>query len=563
MRDILVSDWTLAAFKRRADERRKSEAATPPRIAAEEAKPRVQGIVVSDWTLGTLKPRDDERRKLEAATPEILVSEWANAARKHREEEQGKIETAMTTRAAAEEPKPCTQENLFSDSTFAAFKQLEDGWCEQEEVKATPVRAEEVGQSIKPLLVSDAVPVASERRDTEPRKTEVAATVLVELARLVDTNADSRKKPIQLETQPISAMFTDALTSTEQQPVRIEEPAVRRDFGAIDVEDLSARGNDAAPLSDGPVLAVALDVTPAVGLEPRDRRHQSGVTVLRQFGAAHKESRSHRGVYSVAAVIVLGLGVLAAVVALRSGGLAPAEITDAKVQRAAPRSDPEAMGGEQASQQSTSISEIAPQSPPAGSVNNGGQPAAVSPAQQRAAPVGAQEVAGGSRTEPAVNGAPAALTQPTGEEQGAASPPAEEVKIWTVTISPDGSVVRKGELVPAPTPPPPRLPATAPTSSPESTGQAATSPTSAAPDNSHDPGRIGHAAGKPKGKAGADAAKVRAVRPAAAHSEATARSETASQSSSATGGSFGFMRRAADSITNAIKELGGAAGSRP
>ena len=531
MREILVSDWTVAAFKRREEDRRKNEAAEVALVVAQDAKLRTEGILVSDWTLAALKRREEERRKNEAA---------------------------QATLAAAEEQKQRKKEFLVSDRMLAALKRREEERSKKEEAEVALVVAEEAERSTKGILVSDWTLATLKRREDACCKTEGAEAALAELARLVDANKDTQKRLLQPQSQRFSAILQDSRNSTECKGLQAREPVLNGDFAEINVEFLSARGHEAAALSDASQPDAFADPNPDAKLKSRDRPYESGAMVSRDFGVADKEIRSRRSAYVVAAIIIVGLGGLVASLGLQSGILTPTETIKVKAESEGAKSRPEMTTGGDVSRQDASIPNATSQLPPLVPVNNAEQPVDVPRAQQGTPRVDAPGGASKPPTEAADVAAPSAQTRAQEEPRGIAATPVEEEKVWTATIRPDGTLVRKGEMLPVAPTPTSRLPAAAPTSTPETVERVETTPRPAALDNLRNQGRPGQTVNKSKAKAAADSVKAKVARPAEANPE------SAPQPAPATNGSLGFVQRAADSITNAIKELGrNATGSRP
>lgn len=121
MNEILLSDWTLGAFKQREEERRKRErdeaALTPPK----EEMQRDNESLRSEWTIAALQKR-------------FAAMEQRLAALEQREEEQRRKERAEAALAPPREEKRRGEEAFLGSSTLVAPKQSE----EQRRTKAQP-----------------------------------------------------------------------------------------------------------------------------------------------------------------------------------------------------------------------------------------------------------------------------------------------------------------------------------------------------------------------------------------------------------------------------------------
>jgi hypothetical protein len=141
MMHILLSDWTLDAFKQREEERRGKEQAEAALVPLEEVRSNV--ILLSDWTLDAFKQREEERRSKEQAeaalvpleevrSNEILLSDWTLDAFKQREEERRSKEQAEADFVPRNEEAQRSNKTLLSDWTLIAFKQREEQWRSKE-----------------------------------------------------------------------------------------------------------------------------------------------------------------------------------------------------------------------------------------------------------------------------------------------------------------------------------------------------------------------------------------------------------------------------------------------
>lgn len=133
MNDILLSDWTLAAFKEREEERRRKERDEAARVATREEMPRSSEASRPDWTVAALQKRF-------AALEERL------AALEQSEEERHRKEQAEAARAPIREESPHGDEMVLRDSTLLAFKQSEDERRSKNEAEfdKTPIGREQV-----------------------------------------------------------------------------------------------------------------------------------------------------------------------------------------------------------------------------------------------------------------------------------------------------------------------------------------------------------------------------------------------------------------------------------
>ena len=133
MNDILLSDWTLAAFKQREEERRRREREEAARVTTKEETPRSSEASRPDWTVAALQKRF-------AALEERLAS------LEQREEERHREEQAEAAHAPIREERPHSDEMVLRDSTLVAFKQSEDERRSKKEAEfdKTPIGREQV-----------------------------------------------------------------------------------------------------------------------------------------------------------------------------------------------------------------------------------------------------------------------------------------------------------------------------------------------------------------------------------------------------------------------------------
>ena len=136
-KEILLSDWTLAAVHQREEERRRKAQAEP--------------------APGALQPREENQRR-EA----ILLSDWSLAAVKQREEDRRRHEREEKQRAKA----------TFVSHSLITFKQKEEE--RREKQKEGRQRAEEP-PLIDPILAA----MIQKEKEEERRKEELAAEATV------------------------------------------------------------------------------------------------------------------------------------------------------------------------------------------------------------------------------------------------------------------------------------------------------------------------------------------------------------------------------------------------
>jgi hypothetical protein len=145
-----------------------------------------------------------------------------------------------------------------------------------------------------------------------------------------------------------------------------------------------------------------------------------------------------------------------------------------------------------------------------------------------------------------------------GQQQNTMAPSSEIPKVWTVTITPNGAVVGKGEMLPDLSATVPHPTEAVTKSSSGTPGQADATPNSDMPNGARDARPLEQTPGKSKSKASAVAVKAASSR----NNRATAIS--ASNAVQMDNGPIALVRQAADSVTNAIRQLGGGAfGARP
>ncbi len=153
MKEVLLSDWTLAAVKQREEDRRRKAQAEPTPVALKrrEENQRGEAILLSDWTLAAVKQREEDRRR-------------------HEREERLRA-----------------KETFVSDSLIT-FNQKEEE--RREKQKEEKQRAEEP-PLIDPILVM-------KQKEEERRKEELAAEVAVVTVKQAEI-AEARIVPLEAE----------------------------------------------------------------------------------------------------------------------------------------------------------------------------------------------------------------------------------------------------------------------------------------------------------------------------------------------------------------------------
>lgn len=156
MNEILVSDWTLAAFKQREEERRRkqqNEAAPVPLI---KEAPRGDETLRSDWTIAALQ------RRFTTLEQRLAALEQRFAALQQREEERRLKELIeATARVSPREEKPRDEEVSFSNSTVIASQQRNEDW-----------RAREQPEFVQAKAVSREIEAISHGSDQWPERKE-------------------------------------------------------------------------------------------------------------------------------------------------------------------------------------------------------------------------------------------------------------------------------------------------------------------------------------------------------------------------------------------------------
>jgi hypothetical protein len=153
MKEVLLSDWTLAAVKQREEDRRRKAQAEPTPVALKprEENQRGEAILLSDWTLAAVKQREEDRRRHE------------------REERQRAKET-------------------FVSDSLITFNQKEE---ERREKQTEERQRAEEPPLIDPILVM-------KQKEEERRKEELAAEVAVVTVKQAEI-AEARFVPLEAE----------------------------------------------------------------------------------------------------------------------------------------------------------------------------------------------------------------------------------------------------------------------------------------------------------------------------------------------------------------------------
>ena len=133
MNDILLSDWTLAAFKQREEERRRKEREEAARVTTKEETPRSSEASRPDWTVAALQKRF-------AALEERL------AALEQREEERHRKEQAEAARAPIREERPHGDEMVFRDLLSSPSNKVKTSGAAKKKLSLTetPIGREQV-----------------------------------------------------------------------------------------------------------------------------------------------------------------------------------------------------------------------------------------------------------------------------------------------------------------------------------------------------------------------------------------------------------------------------------
>jgi hypothetical protein len=137
MNEILLSDWTLAAFKQREEERRRKQRNEAAPLPPNKEAPRGNETLRSDWTIAALQKR------FTTLEQRLAALEQRFAALQQREEERRLKELSeATARVPPREEKPHNEEVSFSNSTVAASQQRNEDWRAREQPEFVQAKAE-------------------------------------------------------------------------------------------------------------------------------------------------------------------------------------------------------------------------------------------------------------------------------------------------------------------------------------------------------------------------------------------------------------------------------------
>ncbi len=129
MKEILLSDWTLAAFRQREEERRRKEQREAAFAAPQEGMQRGNETLRSDWTIAALQKR-------------FAALEQRIAALEQREEEQRRKERAEATRVPPQQQGQRREDIVVSSSAPVAPKQMEEEQPTKEPAQSAAAKIE-------------------------------------------------------------------------------------------------------------------------------------------------------------------------------------------------------------------------------------------------------------------------------------------------------------------------------------------------------------------------------------------------------------------------------------
>jgi hypothetical protein len=173
MKEVCLSDWTLAAVKQREEERRRKVQAQPAVVALKprDEKQRGEAVLLSDWTLVAVKQREEERRRNEREekqrAKETFVSD-SIITFKQKEEER---------REKQKEEKQRAEEPPLIDPILAAMKQKEADRRKKEQAAVAAVVTMKGAEVAEAKIVHEEQEAARRAKD-EPRAREQAEPVL-------------------------------------------------------------------------------------------------------------------------------------------------------------------------------------------------------------------------------------------------------------------------------------------------------------------------------------------------------------------------------------------------
>lgn len=156
MKEILLSDWTLAAFEQREEERRRKEQREAAFAAPQEAMQRGNETLRSDWTIAALQKR-------------FAALEQRIAALEQREEEQRRKERAEAARVPPQQGQR-REDIIVSSSAPVAPKQMEEEQPTQEPAQSAAAKiehrqAEVAGRANEQRLQRDRLEIRPVRND--------------------------------------------------------------------------------------------------------------------------------------------------------------------------------------------------------------------------------------------------------------------------------------------------------------------------------------------------------------------------------------------------------------
>lgn len=137
MNEILLSDWTLAAFKQREEERRKNQQNGAAPVPSNIEAPRGNETLRSDWTVAALQ------RRFTALEQRLAALDQRFAALEQRGEERRLKELiGATAPAPPREEKRHNEEVSFGNSTVVASQQRYEDGRAREQAEFVQAKAE-------------------------------------------------------------------------------------------------------------------------------------------------------------------------------------------------------------------------------------------------------------------------------------------------------------------------------------------------------------------------------------------------------------------------------------
>lgn len=129
MKEILLSDWTLATFKQREEERRRKEQREAALAAPQEGMQRSSETLRSDWTIAALQKR-------------FAALEQRIAALEQREEEQRRKERAEAARVPPQQQGQRREDIVAGSSAPVAPKQMDEEQPTKERAQSAAAKIE-------------------------------------------------------------------------------------------------------------------------------------------------------------------------------------------------------------------------------------------------------------------------------------------------------------------------------------------------------------------------------------------------------------------------------------